>query len=628
MGYLFGLLMRFVSWIGDLATSVGRFFEYLFFRGLEVAGQIFTVDRWISRALFQMSWPVRWFFSLFAGTQESENLIARWVAWVLWPFFYVVDRLDRLGSPREGSFSDREFHDDEQLVNKRLDKDIQKNVVAHKLAQSWVSRLGRIVQAPFVGVADFFWQLLTTRRAGLWIWSMPLILIAGLLAGVFFTQNGQDPRFVARYEAALSDAIKVGDSDKIKLYRLKLAQLGSSTVRGEYQMALAMSERGEVAEAYELMKKLAPEDQIGFEGAHYWIAVSLVEGKLDVPAPQSLHLALKHVELLKVRMGEGSEVRLLEGLAYARLGRIPAAINSLTPIASSNLVASFLLMEIYNTEGQREQARAQAFNVHRKLTQAIDQGQELTDDQRRWQTAATKIIGDVQLAAESVEQWYLANPTSVEARVNRTRLLLQQVNDWFRSPDAATLSATKEKLIQATASVPTEQAGMLSTVSSILYQQKKQNPIIETLYQELLADPQLSGIVVEAFGSMAAVDQDWNTAEALFQRATTVSPDWGNAWNNWAYVISAAFPERLDEALRHVDRAIQLNPDNPDYHETRGMINYKLRNYEEAISDLEIAANGINELKSVHAALADSHRRLGNPKAAEIYEQQISRRRN
>ncbi|MDP1563880.1 MAG: hypothetical protein Q8M16_21070 [Pirellulaceae bacterium] len=628
MGFLLGLFLRFVSWIADSAASIGRIFEYWFFRGLEVAGQIFAIDRWIGHALFQMSSPFRWFFSLFSGTQESENFIARCVAWVLWPFHYVVDRLDRLGSPREGSFSDRSFRDDEQLVKKRLDKDIQKNVVAQKLAQSWVSRFGRIVQAPFVGVADFFWQLLTTRRAGLWFWSMPLILIVGLLAGIFFTQNGQDPRFVARYEAALSDAIKVGDPEKIKLYRLKLAQLGSSTVRGEYQLALAMFERGEVAEAYELMKKLAPEDQIGFEGAHYWIAVSLIEGKLDEPAPKSLHLALKHLELLKVRMGEESEIQLLEGLAYARLGRIPAAINALTPIANSNLVASFLLMEIYNAEGQHNQAREQAISVQRKLTQAIDQGQELTDDQRRWQTAATKIIGDAKLAAESVEQWYRANPTSVEARVNRTRLLLQQVNDWFRSPDAATLSTTKEKLIQATASVPMEQAGMLSAVSSILYQQKKQNPVIETLYQELLADPQLSGIIVEAFGTMAAVDQDWNTAEALFQRSTTANPDWGNAWNNWAYVISASFPDRLDEALRHVDRAIQIDPDNPDYHETRGMINYKLRNYEAAISDLEIAANGVNQLESVHAALADSHRRLGNPKAAEIYEQQTSRRRN
>ncbi len=629
MGFLIGLMMRFVGWISDGLSSVGRFFDHLFVRGLDAAGQITSVDRWIGPALLWVFWPVRWFFGLIASSGGSESWFARTIAWILWPFFYVVDRLDRIGRPAERQFTERDFERDEEQLEKRLSRSVEKTTVKENLSRTWVSRLGDFAAAPFVGSGEFVWQLLSTRRAGLWLWSLPLLLIGGLLASVYFiAQFGQDPRIVARYEAALSQAIKAGDSDKTQLYRMKLAQLGSSTVRGEYQTALALSESGKTSEAYELMKKLAPDNQVGFEGAHFWIAQKLIEGSLEVSAPESLRLALKHLELLRTRTGDEPELRLLEGLAFARLGEIPAAINTLTPIADSNVVASFLLMEVYASRGKSAEAKAQAVNVHRKLTQAIQQGQELTEDQRKWQTAATKVIGDTKLATEAVEQWYQANPTSVEARVNRTQLLLQQVNEWCRSPNPANLEDIKQKLIQAAATVPYEQAGMVSAVATIICQQKKQNDMAEALYQQLLEEEQLSGIIIESFGTMAAVEKDYNLADALLRRATTASPDWGNGWNNWAFVISAAFPERLEEALRHVERAITINPDNPDYRETRGMIFYKLRNYEQAIVDLEIAINGINELDSVHAALADSHRRLGNNSVAEIYERQITRRRN
>jgi len=629
MGFLFGLLMRFISRIADRLTSVGRFFEYLWFRSLDAAGNVTSVDRWFASFLYRLSWPFQWMSRRLQGSRGSENWFARGIHWVLTPFYFLVDRLDRLGRPRERTHSDRDWRADEERLNQRLNKDLQKTVAVKKLERTWISQLGRWAMAPFFGVADFLWQLLATRRAALWLWSLPVVLILGLLASVFwFAPFSQDPRVVARYETALSQAIKSGDSEKVKLYRLKLAQLGSSTMRGEYQTALALSERGEVLEAFELMKKLAPLDTVGFEGAHFWIAQKMIEGDLNVPAPESLRIALLHLEKIRARTGDEPEIRLLEGLAYARLGRVPAAINVLTPIANSNVVASFLLMEIYAAQGQRPQAREQAIIVHRKLNEAIADGRELSEDQRRWQATATNIIGDAKLAAAAVEQWYQANPNSVDARVNRARLLLQQVSQWCQRPDPAKLDEMKENLTLAAATIPLEHAEMVSAVATMICQRKKQQVLIESLYQQLLNDEKVSGIIVESFGTMAAVDQDWNTADGLLRRATTVSPEWGNAWNNWAYVISAAFPERLEEALRHVDRAIQINSDNPDYRETRGMIYYKLRNYEQAITDLEIAINGINELASVHAALADSHRRLGNDSVAEIYERQISRRRN
>lgn len=599
-----------------------------FFWLVDSLSRVFRRESFLGRWFGRIVWPFFWLVDSISLMSLRESFLGRLLGWIVWPFFWLVDSLDRMGRRKEHAVDEKQLKAEQERISRRQTQEIRAKAQIEALKGTWVSRIGSVALAPIFGGADFLWQFFASRRLSLWLWSLPILVSLGLLACVFmFTQFGNDPRVVVRYEAALSQAIKANDQEKIKLYRLKLAQLGSSTHRGEYQTALSLAGRGELAEAYEIMKKLTPVGQPGFEGAHFWIAQNLIEGRLDVPEPENLILAVKHLERLRSRTGDQPEIRLLEGLAYAGLGQIPAAVNALSPIANSNVVASFVLMEIFSAQGQQAEARIQALNVHRQLTQAENQGETLNEDQRKWLTAATAVIGDAKLAASAVEQWYRANPDSVEARVHRARILLQEVITWSRKPTQSEVEKMYQNLAQAAATVPIEQADMLTGIAHSIGTSRKQNDVMEALYQRLLSDEKLSGIIIESFGTLAALDQDWKTAHELLLRATTISPELGNAWNNLAYVISVAFPDRLEEGMRYADKAVTLNPNNPDYRETRGMIYYKLGNYELAVADLEIAANGVNELASVHAALADSHRRLGNNSLAELYEQQLRRRR-
>lgn len=621
MGFILGLIMRFFAWVGDRLTVMGRFFEALFFGALDGVGHLDRVGRPFAWLFYQLTAPFRWVGEWLRGSGESQSLWAWLVARLLWPFHAFIDRLDRLGRPAERTLDEGDMETDERRLQSRLTMDLRQQKQTAELERSWVSRLGRLCMEPFVGIFFFLRQLLGTRGAELYLWGFPVALIVGLLGSVILWQRfAADSNLVPRYETALAQAIKAGDPDKAELYRIKLAQLGSATRRGEFQTALALAEQGETTQAYESTLKLAPVDRPGMEGAHFWIAQNLIDGTLGVAPPESLNLALKHVEHLKARVGDEAQLRLLEGLALARLGRVPAAINALTPIAEDNAVAAFILMEIYSDQGPREAARQHALVVHRKLTQLVDEGQSLNEDQLKWRLMATRVIGDEKLAAESIEQWYKSNPDSEEARINRTRLLVQEVARWCQQPNLTTVDATKQKLQAAATTVPLAQVGMVASLTGALARGRVQSPGIAALYDALLDDPETSGILVESFGTAAALQQDWATADVLLGRATEVTPVWGAAWNNRAYVISVAFPERLTEALGYAERAVGMDEDNPDYRETRGMLHYKLKNYEAAISDLEIAMNGANDLKSVHAALADSHRRLGNPALAEVYD--------
>ncbi len=621
MGFIIGLIMRFFAWVGDRLTVMGRFFEALFFGALDGVSRLDRVGRPFAWLFYQLTAPFRWVGERLRGSGESRGLAAWLVARLLWPFHALIDRLDRLGRPAERTLDEGDMESDERRLQARLDQDLKQQKKTAELQRSWVSRLGQVFMEPFAGVFFFFRQLLGTRGAELYLWGFPVALIVGLLGSVILWQRfAADSNLVPRYETALAQAIKAGDTDKAELYRIKLAQLGSATRRGEFQTALALAEQGKTAEAYESMLKLAPVDRPGMEGAHFWIAQNLINGTLGVAPPESLNLALKHLEHLKTRVGNEAEVRLLEGLTLARLGRVPAAINALTPIAEQNVVAAFILMEIYSNQGQRAAARQQALVVNRKLTQLIDEGQTLNEDQLKWRLMATRVIGDEKLAAESIEQWYKSNPDSEEARVNRTRLLVQEVARWCQQPNLATVDAMKQKMQEAANTVPLPQVGMVASLAGAMARGRTQSPGIAALYRALLDDASTSGLLLESFGTAAALQQDWATADVLLGRATEATPTWGAAWNNRAYVLSMAFPDRLTEALGYAERAVGMDEFNPDYRETRGMLNYKLKNFEAAIADLEIAMNGANDLKSVHAALADSHRRLGNPALAEVYE--------
>jgi tetratricopeptide (TPR) repeat protein len=152
------------------------------------------------------------------------------------------------------------------------------------------------------------------------------------------------------------------------------------------------------------------------------------------------------------------------------------------------------------------------------------------------------------------------------------------------------------------------------------------NPGLEALYQALIAQEQLPGVLLENFGTVAAMQEDWSNADTLLARAAAVMPDAAIIWNNRAVAVRKGFPQRLEESLQYADRAIELEDGNADFRETRGMIHYNLGNYEAAVEDLEIALNGVNRLELVKTTLVDCYRRLGNDSLADLYEQQPVRR--
>lgn len=625
---MFLYLLKLLGGIADRITSAGRGIEAVFHWILDRINRAGSGGRTLARITRPLTRPFRRLGAWFGSFRTPKSKLGRRFNWLLSPFFRLTDRMESLTKTKQKSVSRRDIKADEERLKQKLKEEQRQKKIAEQLSKSWVSRVGRVVLVPFRGSIFFFWQFLKTRQRALYLWGIPLALVFGLLASIVLIPRmaGGDQRLVSMYETAHAEALKANDAEKAKLYRLKLDQLGSATRRGEFRTAMALAEQGKNAEAYEIMQRLAPLDRPGLEGAHFWIAQNMVAGTLEGTPATRLGLALKHLDQLKARAGDEPEIRLLEGMAHARLGKVSAALAALQPIGDSNLVAAVLLMDLRLVQKERDLAREHALVVYRKLDELTDQGQTLSEEQLRWRSAATRVIGDQKLAAQAVEDWYKTNPESTEARVNRTRLLLVEVTNWCNNPQLDKLDEIKTRLLAAAETVPTDRAGAVGSVAVLIARNRGANPGLEALYQALLAEEKLPGVLLESFGTVAAVQEEWAKADELLGRAAEVMPDSALVWNNRAVAVRKGFPQRLEESLGYANRAVELEDGNADFRETRGMIHYNLGNYEAAIEDLEIALNGVNRLELVKTTLADCYRRLGNDALAELYEKQLARR--
>ncbi len=588
---------------------------------------------WLSSLV---DWPIqRWQQWRRRGTASQEGIslltkIEGWSTRALWLLFWVLrfplDKYEGHLARNKATLPTTVV--DPKLAERQLQAELQRKAAEAKrqqaLAKSWTGRLGRWAIAPFAGLWAFWRVYWRTRSVALLGWGIPVTAVVGLLLSVYFHNYWYDyGRLAPRYEVALLEAVKAGDTTRANQYRLKLEQLGVRTDRGQYRAAVALAEEGDWAGAYAKMSEIVDPQRPGFPSAHAWIVENLLDGRLSVPADQAAGLALQHLQQLRTRVGVSDDLLFWEAMAHYRQQNLPQARAALTEIKRSFPAASALLMQVCWQLQQADAARTAAVAVQRQLEQKVAEGIELTTAELQWQVAATELIGDAAQAAAAVEQWYAANPDSSEARLRRATLLLRSVDAWLQQPSAAGQADALESLRLAAETIPSEDVAVVQQRLTTLGTGGSRPELYEPLYQAVLALPELPSWVLAHLGSLQASRQEWASADELLARATVAEPNLAVAWNNRAFVLNSAFVSRRFEALEYADRAVGLDADRTDFRQTRGLIYFNLRRWDQAIADLEIASNGVKDLPLIHAALAESYRQTGNPMLAEVYQSRV-----
>ena len=140
----------------------------------------------------------------------------------------------------------------------------------------------------------------------------------------------------------------------------------------------------------------------------------------------------------------------------------------------------------------------------------------------------------------------------------------------------------------------------------------------------VIEDHELLSQFYSSLGSVYFKTDNWTECENSFEQALIQNPDNATALNNYAYYLGLK-KVQLDKALGIVQYAVSMQPNNAIYLDTFGFILFQKKQYQAAITQLEIAVKLNAADSEIWEHLGDSYFMLGNEaKAMECWNKGLS----
>ncbi len=161
---------------------------------------------------------------------------------------------------------------------------------------------------------------------------------------------------------------------------------------------------------------------------------------------------------------------------------------------------------------------------------------------------------------------------------------------------------------------------LLGLYGNTLSQLGRENEAIEPLKKALEANPD----DVNAIAALAALYDKlkmWQKSDSLYEAALEKYPDNPLLLNNYSYSLSERGVQ-LERALQMINKALEKEPENGAYLDTKGWIYYQLGKYRQALEFVQKALEVRENSAEVIEHLGDIYYRLGQPEKARQYWEQ------
>jgi tetratricopeptide (TPR) repeat protein len=152
-----------------------------------------------------------------------------------------------------------------------------------------------------------------------------------------------------------------------------------------------------------------------------------------------------------------------------------------------------------------------------------------------------------------------------------------------------------------------------------LYRLRIDQPVAGHVVDHIVNSPRTPATILEAAGTAAATVGQNDKAKIYLQRAVKKDPLNPVALNNYGWILTQDPNGDMDIALTAVNKALEIRPDDLRFRETRGQVLVRLGRWREAIEDLEIAVNGLPDVRDIHLSLAKAYDALGEKQLARVH---------
>jgi tetratricopeptide (TPR) repeat protein len=265
-----------------------------------------------------------------------------------------------------------------------------------------------------------------------------------------------------------------------------------------------------------------------------------------------------------------------------------------------------------------EDARRDARMVRLHTQDRTRRGEALTAQECRSWMVAEDLLGNLPKAHSLAEQWQRLEPEDKVAR----GVLIDLSQRMFRAtlalpnPDLDRLLAL---FLQA--AELTDDPTALQEQITMLYRLRADYPLAQRFVDEVVESPRTPAAILEATGTIAATFGETDKAKTYLQRAVQKDPRNAVAWNNYAWLVAHDSDGDLNDALKAVNTALEIRPNDIRFRETRGQVFVRLGRWREAIEDLELAANGLPRSRDIHLSLAKAYDALGEQQLARVHRE-------
>ena len=410
----------------------------------------------------------------------------------------------------------------------------------------------------------------------------------------------------------------------------RVQQLHSNNQRSVFFIAMTLAQRGSVPLAVARLESIAPVDREGYLPAHAMLAdILLRRGTLTA---ENLPV-VKHHARASLRWNRTSPellVRIAE--LFRQTGEPDLAVRSIMVAAERepkyNLPLAKLTEKNPKFKLQYEEALPKAEVYFRQLLSGSPQDVE-----------ARLLLADVLLMKKNFPE---AEALIVEGlSTNDDPRLRYALSETYRTQfvstsklSGATWTGEIELLDRAFRIDPTnnkvfEEVAKLARISGTAPSED-----LMAQLRKLLAEGKATSITHMWIAEYYLLKDKMAQAIPHLETAVKRDPRAAQCWNNLAYSLATLYPERLDEALKCADQAIELMGHIAEFHDTRGYVLVAMDRHTDAIVEFERAvelasrAPRDNPANPVyHDHLAASYEALGDKPMAEEHRRVAAEQR-
>lgn len=521
-----------------------------------------------------------------------------------------------------------ERHDDYDSYRPRpLPTRVAEGVVqTEQCARSFLSRLWADYVIGFFsflgGVSRELWRGLTAGRLAR---VAPAVLfLAACLILTLMALVAPDKPLRDRYTARSQHALRAGRHEEARICFLRLLRWGFSQKEVNYGLALCLFAQGDDRRGEALLRALAPTEGGGYGPAHLTAAIRLL-AKVEL-RPEEAQAAERHLLAALRADGRLTEAHALLGQMYAQLGQVrwTEAKEHLSKARIVKPHLNLMLAQLAAAEGNQEEAKRYALDATSEFRKRTD----AEPDNPAPRLALAEAQSLVGLHAEAVE---LARQAKFRAKTREESAacdeLLGRIYLAWHHAERSKTNANPEVCF------------------ALLDSGLKHNPRDEQLLQALLDSAQgkdqsaeqarnrlrllaASGQAASTLHLCLGVDawsrKQFSEAKLHLETAFRLDARMPYVANNLAWILANGPEPDLHRALEIISSVLELQPNDPEFRDTRGQILVKLGKYQEALPDLTFALSRLpgssRSLPSLHGALAVAYAKLGLQEQAAVHK--------